>query len=125
MTAPLHSLQYTRELLNIDTQEQKVLGVRWDKERDCFRFKVGLNFSPKSRDAKTGPPLTLFQLPQGVPRVRAKRMVLGQVNSVHDPLGLASPFLIKMKVLDEETCGGKQSTWTGMTLSATACETNG
>ncbi|KAF0300957.1 hypothetical protein FJT64_026658 [Amphibalanus amphitrite] len=37
-------------------------------------------------------------LPQGVPSVLTKRMVLGQVNSVYDTLGLASPFLIKMKV---------------------------
>ena len=83
----------------LKTEEDKVLGVRWDKEGDCFWFKVGLNFSPKSRGVKTGPPLTLFQLPLGVPNVLTKRMVLGQVNSVYDPLGLASPFLVKMKVL--------------------------
>ena len=83
----------------LKTEEDKVLGVRWDKEEDCFWFKVGLNFSPKIRGVKTGPPLTLFQLPLGVPNVLTKRMVLGQVNSVYDPLGLASPFLVKMKVL--------------------------
>ena len=87
------------KFLKSSSQDDKVLGVRWDTEEDCFWFKVGLNFSPKSRGVKTGPPLTLFQIPLGVPNMLTKRMVLGQVNSVYDPLGLASPFLVKMKVL--------------------------
>ena len=75
---------------------QKVLGVNWDPIKDhlCFSAKPNF-FSNRKRkvqkdnpnnDSKLTPPLT-------------KRMILSQVNSMYDPLGLAGPFTVRAKIL--------------------------
>lgn len=79
--------------------EQKVLGVRWNSSRDEFCFKTQLNFSPKIRKARSGPNLTQAQVPNLIPAILTKRMVLSQINGIYDPLGLAAPFTIRAKIL--------------------------
>ena len=75
---------------------EKVLGVNWDPIKDHLCFSAKLNFfsirkrgiqkDNPNNDAKLTPPLT-------------KRMILSQVNSMYDPLGLAGPFTVWAKIL--------------------------
>ena len=75
------------------TATEKVLGVIWDPIKDNFHFKVKLSFSPKkktTRPHKDGNS-TNVQPICSIPEVLTKRMILSQVNSIYDPLGLAGP----------------------------------
>ncbi|XP_052387105.1 uncharacterized protein LOC127933996 [Carassius gibelio] len=70
--------------VNLDQEDlpfERTLGVLWDVERDCFTFDV------KSVDK----PLT-------------KRGVLSTTSSIYDPLGFASPFVLKAKAIFQELC---------------------
>lgn len=58
---------------------QRSLGVHWDIEKDCFIFHVSLPEKPFTR-----------------------RGVLSIVNSVYDPLGLASPVILEGKLILQE-----------------------
>lgn len=79
--------------------DQKVLGLQWNPKEDCFHFKVTLNFSPRIRKIRNGPNLTPEQVPTLIPQVLTKRMVLSQINGIYDPLGLATPFTVRAKML--------------------------
>ena len=59
--------------------EEKALGVYWNVEDDAFTFKV---------------------IPMEKPLTR--RGVLSMVSSVYDPLGFASPFILKARLLVQE-----------------------
>lgn len=81
------------------SNEQKVLGLQWNSNEDEFRFKVQLNFSPKIRKCRSGPNLNRNQVPSSIPPILTKRMVLSQINGIYDPLGLATPFTVRAKML--------------------------
>ena len=85
----------------------------WVQSRDDFQFTVKLNFSPRRRKIHTGPNLELEEIPQAMPAILTKRMVLSQINGIYDPLGLATPFTIKAKLLMRELwgVGGKYLEW--------------
>ena len=78
---------------------QKVLGMYWKLNSDSFKFKVRLNFSPKVRKRQTGRNLSRQEVPELIPKELTKRMILSQVNGIYDPLGLASPVIMKAKIL--------------------------
>ena len=59
------------------TATEKVLGVVWDPIKDNFHFRVKLI----------------------IPSVLTKRIILSQVNSIYDPLGLAGPYTVRAKIL--------------------------
>ena len=73
-----------------------MLGVNWDPNTDHLCFSAKLNFfsygkrkvqkDNTNENSKLTPPLT-------------KRMILSQVNSMYDPLGLAGPFTVRAKIL--------------------------
>eukprot|EP00794_Sanderia_malayensis_P021204 gene21204-23286_t len=83
----------------------KVLGVGWDPTTDSFVFNVGVNFSPKRRKLRTGPDLTIDQIPLEMPLALTKRMILSQVNGIYDPLGLATAVTARAKILLRKLCG--------------------
>ena len=70
------------------TNNEKVLGVQWNPVGDYFYFTVKLNFSPRKRKVRTSPNLRVDQIPVGVPVALTKRMILSQINSIYDPLGV-------------------------------------
>ena len=84
---------------------QKVLGVGWDPKTDSFHFSVRINFLPRRKKIRTGPNLNINQIPSEIPKTLIKRMVLSQVNGIYDPLGLATPFTAKAKILLRKLCG--------------------
>lgn len=81
----------------------RVLGVDWDSQKDKMVFRAVLNFSPKKRGERTGPNLTVSDIPHGVPTVLTRRVVLQQVMLIFDPLGLLSPFTFVAKLYLRET----------------------
>ena len=84
---------------------QKVLVAAWNPKTDSFHFSVRINFSPKRKKIRTGPDLNINQIPSEIPIALTKRMVLSQVNGIYDPLGLATPFTAKAKILLRKLCG--------------------
>ena len=84
----------------------QVLGLWWSPETDTIFFRPCFNFSPKKRGARTLPNLLASEVPDGLPAVMTRRLVLEQVMGVYDPLGLLSPFLLLAKILLRES-------WTG------------
>lgn len=83
----------------VDSKEEKVLGLSWDPQRDIFMFKVHLNFSKKMRNHFQEPYLTIEDLEEKLPIVMSRRIILRQVASIYDPLGMMTPFTLKMKLL--------------------------
>ena len=83
-------------LLKGSDENLRVLGVGW-------RRKVVLNFSQKRRGVRTGPNLMRTDLPQALPDILTKRIVLQQVMKIYDPLGLVSPFTLIGKIYLRET----------------------
>ena len=75
---------------------EKVLGVVWNPVRDEFVYKMHLrNTSKKQPNEKT----------HDNDSNPAKRIILSQVNSIYDPLGLAGPFTVRAKILMRELWG--------------------
>ncbi|KAK3881885.1 hypothetical protein Pcinc_013710 [Petrolisthes cinctipes] len=83
----------------VDTEMEKVLGMRWEPKKDQFIFKVSINFSKKYKKVHTEPNLTVDDILKKAPNSLTKRMILSQVASLYDPLGLATPFTMRCKLL--------------------------
>ena len=86
---------------------QQVLGVFYSAPLDCIYFPAKLNFSEKRRGVPLGPNLTAEEVPDGIPLHLTRRIVLQQVMSIYDPLGLLSPFLLQAKLLLRHTWEAK------------------
>jgi len=65
--------------LNLPTE--KALGINWDIEEDTLGYKVILKEKPMTR-----------------------RGMLSMISQIYDPLGIASPFLLKGKRIIQELC---------------------
>jgi hypothetical protein len=83
---------------------EKILGMRWIPKSDMFEFEVKFNFSPKHRNIRTGKNIARNQIDCSVPELLTLRMVLSQVSSIYDPLGLANTFTLAAKVLMRKLC---------------------
>ena len=84
---------------NEKNTESKVLGVIWDVSNDELHFKTKLNFSERHRKIRFEPDIKEDELLKRVPEVLTKRILLSQVNGVYDPLGLATPFTVRAKII--------------------------
>lgn len=71
------------ELLSGDTDlpSDSTLGITWDIEMDCFKFKIDLKKTPYSR-----------------------RGMLSLLSTLYDPLGFLAPFLVIGKIILQELC---------------------
>ena len=80
---------------------EKVLGIMWDPVHDQLCFKAKLNLCPKRKKKKrSAQNATKEKEDQSVPpQLLTKRMILSQINSMYDPLGLAGPFTVRAKIL--------------------------
>ena len=84
-------------------EETSVLGIDWNPMEDNIHFHVCLNFSHKVRGINSEPNLKENDVPTSLPSSLTRRLVLRQVMSIYDPLGLLSPFTLKAKLLLRKT----------------------
>ena len=80
----------------------RVLGLGWNPVEDTVVFEVTLNFS-KKKGTHIGPCLKEADLPQGLPLVLTRRIVLSQVMMIFDPLGFVCPYTLLGKIHLRET----------------------
>ena len=76
-----------------------VLGVPWRSQDDKFIMKISINVSKRKRGLPTEADIeesTIYKLEKA--RL-TKRICLGIVNSVFDPVGFISPLVINLKVM--------------------------
>ena len=91
------------KLLKGGEQNLRVLGLGWNPVEDTVVFEVTLNFSKKKKGIHTGPNLAKADLPQDLPLVLTRRIVLSQVLMIFDPLGFVCPYTLLGKIYLRET----------------------
>ena len=87
------------------TSTEKILGIKWSPCEDQLCFEVKIKFSPKRKITALQTNNTTTEIP---PQQLTKRMILSQINSVYDPLGLTGPFTVKAKILMRHLWGSDQ-----------------
>ncbi|XP_068250243.1 uncharacterized protein [Palaemon carinicauda] len=80
-------------------EKEKVLGIVWDPHRDRLVYEVKINFSPNHRKIHTEPNLAPDDLMVNVPQYLTRRMLLSQIASQYDPLGLVCPVTLRAKLM--------------------------
>ena len=80
-----------------ESEVQQVLGVFWIASIDVIMFKAILNFSPKRRNIHNAPNLLSTQIPEKIPEILTRRLVLQQVMCIFDPYGFLGPFVLLAK----------------------------
>ena len=85
-----------------DGEPRKVLGVGWDTESDTLFIDAKLNFTEKKKGLRKEPDLDLSNLEERIPTQITKRMVWRVVMSQFDLLGLASVFMVRLKLTMRE-----------------------
>ncbi|KAK4310069.1 hypothetical protein Pmani_018335 [Petrolisthes manimaculis] len=83
----------------IDSDCEKILGLRWNPKEDYFSFIVKVNFSPRVRKIRSGPNLERDEIDIKFPEILTRRMILSQIASLYDPLRLAVPVILQGKNL--------------------------
>ncbi|XP_068233668.1 uncharacterized protein [Palaemon carinicauda] len=90
-----------KELKLLYAGEEKVLGLHWIPRKDIFFFKIKVDFNrSKKRIFENG--IDINTSNRIIPKDLTKRMVLSQVSTIYDPLGLIIPFTLNAKVLMRE-----------------------
>ena len=92
---------------------RKVLGTSWDSKEDCLLLDIKVNVSEKKKGVRTEPDIQLDVLDDVFPTVVTKRLVWRIVLSQFDLLGLASVFLIRLKLIMRKLSGveGQKIGW--------------
>merc|ERR1711867_384311 len=88
---------------SISKLSDKVLGYLYNPVEDRLGIKFVFNPAKKSKGAKVRPDLTLNDIDSFIKTPQSRRSLLALCNAVYDPLGLATPFTIKLKILMKET----------------------
>lgn len=92
--------QHENHSINImESDNEKVLGLKWNPKDDKFSFNVRVNFSPKVKKIRSGPDWDRRDIEFNFPEFLTRRMILSQVASFYDPLGLAVPVVLRAKIL--------------------------
>ena len=81
----------------------KVLGYNFDVNSDMLGVNFIFNPSKKKKGLKSSPDLTLADMERFQDSSPTRRALLSVVNGVYDPLGMASPYTIKLKLLMKAT----------------------
>ena len=93
------------------------LGYIWEPTTDFMGVKLRFNPSKKRKGIKSKPDITLSDLQSFDTLSLSKRQIVSLCNGIYDPLGIASPYTIKLKLLirdclltqDRETLSSKSS----------------
>ena len=81
----------------------KVLGCLYDLMQDLIGVKFSFNPAKKKKGAKVKPDLTLQDVDAFIKSPQTRRYLLSISNGVYNPLGLAAPYTIKLKLLMKDT----------------------
>ena len=81
----------------------KVLGYLYNPVEDKIGISFIFNPAKKKKGAKVCPDLTLTDVDSFFKTPQSRRSLLAISNAVYDPLGWATPFRIKFKILMKET----------------------
>ena len=81
----------------------KILGCLYDPKDDLIGVKFAFNPSKKKKGLKVKPDLTLPDVDAFYKSPQTRRSLLSICNRIYDPLGLASPYTIKLKLLMKDT----------------------
>jgi hypothetical protein len=76
-----------------------VLGLPWDPLNDVIRFHLGVNLSKKRGKIRTEDEITALNLEQIETTTMTRRVMVSQIYTIYDPLGLMSPITIRYKML--------------------------
>ena len=87
-----------RDQEQIDKMGTSVFGYVWDAPLDQMGVKFPVNLSRKKRSVRSQPDLTVQDIEKLGSLKFSKRILLGFVNGFGDPLGMASPWYMKLKV---------------------------
>ena len=83
----------------LETKHVKILGLSWNPQKDYFFFEIKLNFSPKSGKTEMGPNIARDDIAYALPPTLTRKLLLRQIASIYDPLGLTTPFTLRGKLL--------------------------
>ena len=78
----------TEEMVNVNKDKSKVLGIIWDEEKDCLEIemdKMANECSSRSQSV-------------------TKRSILSSLAKLFDPLGIVSPVALIAKLLFQQLC---------------------
>ena len=92
--------------LGVDEDVEKRLGQSWNPGTDDFLFRATLRVKLRVGGLKETTISTIEELLECHDAIMNRRMLLSNVQSIFDPLGLLSPILLQAKLLLRET-------WTG------------
>jgi hypothetical protein len=70
----------------VEKCEQKILGVKWNYQEDCFVFDLG-QIAQAARECEP-----------------TKRNIISIASKFYDPLGFISPIIVQMKLLFQSLC---------------------
>ena len=84
-------------------EDNKALGIGYEPESDKLRILATINFSRKRGKMRTELDLTEEEVRGSTPNPLSRRMLLGQIASLYDPIGLVSPAKQKGVMLVRES----------------------
>ena len=94
----------TERINIIDSPEEKILGMIWEPKHDLLRFKVNINFRVNKNKDTSDLQQNDKHTGNHIPSVLTRRMVLSQISTVYDRLGLLSPVILKSKIMMRSLC---------------------
>ena len=83
----------------IDLLGSNVFGYIWQVTEDRMAVKFPVNLSKKKRSVRSEPNMTVDDIEKLKMMKLSKRNLLGFVNGIGDPLGIGSPWYMKLKLL--------------------------
>lgn len=101
----------TMSMDNVDPM--KILGTFWDPKADTLFLDCKVNISPKMKGVRTEKNLDINNIQQNLPRTITKTTVWRIAMGQYDLLGLASVFLIRLKLVMRDLSGedGRSLGW--------------
>ncbi len=98
--------------LGEDGELRKVLGLRWDTERDKICVDIKLNYGEKIKGVYLEEDAPLSDPESAMPQVITCRILWRVAQSQYDPLGLLSVYMVRWKLLMRKvTLKGKGGGW--------------
>merc|ERR1711891_115182 len=76
-----------------------VLGLPWDTSKDVIGLSMDVNLTQKKQGIRSGESLKPGDEQQIEDAELTRRILMSQIHSIYDPLGLLSPITIKFKLV--------------------------